>query len=82
MDILTIRNEKVINHEGFQYVFDKILSNGITESYRCRRRDLNCKGRIHITGGNIMVRGVHGGHEESPSGIEVRMINSKIIKKN
>lgn len=59
-----------------------MLLNGITESYRCRWRDLNCRRRIYITGGYIVVRGIHGGHEESPSGIEVRMIIRKIIQKN
>lgn len=71
LDVLSNRNAKVICHEGFQYVFDKLISNGLTESYRCRRRDLNCKGRIHVSLGDIIAIGNHGGHDESPVGLEV-----------
>lgn len=58
-------------HQDFQYVFDKMINSGTTESYRCRRRDTNCKGRIHITLGEIGVMHGHGGHDESPTSVEV-----------
>lgn len=62
-EVKSSRNSYVKCHNGFQYVFDKLIHNGATESYRCRRRDINCKGRIHITLGEIRIMNGHGGHD-------------------
>lgn len=69
---LTSRDTNIVSHEGFQYIFDKFSADGRTQFYRCRRRDLNCRGRIHINDGNIYIKGNHGGHEESPTLTEVK----------
>lgn len=71
MDVDTIRSKEVVCHEGFQYIFDKMGADQVTKYFRCRRRDINCKGRIHIKEGLIFVKNNHGGHEESPVDIEV-----------
>lgn len=67
----TIRNKKIVSHEGFQYVFDKNSKDWLTKFYRCRRRDINCKARIHVINGHINRIGDHDGHEESPIAVEV-----------
>lgn len=74
MDLLTNRNQQIVCHESFQYIFDRLGADNIKKYYRCRRRDLNCKGRICITNGDIKVTGMHGGHDESPVEIEVSEI--------
>lgn len=63
-----------INLQSYSPSLDCLLckhTNGLTESYRCHRGDLNCKGRLHVSLGNIIVIGKHGGHDESPVGLEV-----------
>jgi len=72
--IVTNRSKDVYAHEGFQYIFDRMSANKITKYYRCRRRDINCKGRIHVNNRHVLVKGTHGGHDESPVGVEVRLI--------
>ncbi|CAI6353601.1 unnamed protein product [Macrosiphum euphorbiae] len=74
-EVKSNRNSDVKCHKGFQYVFDKLINNDTTKSYRCRRRDINCKGRIHITPGEIRVENGHGGHDESPTSV-VRAMRS------
>lgn len=72
MEVLTNRNRQIVIHERYQYVFDKFGAGNVTKLYRCRRRDLHCKGRIKVSReGVIEVTGDHGGHDESPVGIEV-----------
>jgi len=71
MDVDTIRSKAVECHEGFQYIFDKLGADQVTQYFRCRRRDISCKGRLHIKDGVKFVKGNHGGHEESPVDIEV-----------
>lgn len=72
MDALTNRNRQVFIHEGYQYIFDKLAADNVTKLYRCRRRDIHCKGRIRVCiNGVIEVTGNHGGHDESPVAIEV-----------
>lgn len=71
MEIQTNRSRDVICHEGFQYIFDRMSADKITKYYRCRRRDINCKGRIHVYNGEILLKGNHGGHDESPVDVEV-----------
>lgn len=75
MEVQTNRKQQIICHEGFQYVFDKYSVDKITKYYRCRRRDLNCKGRIHVKNGTVLVTGIHGGHDVSPVEIEVSKLN-------
>lgn len=70
-EVKSNRSFEVKCHLGFQYVLDKIINSGTTQSYRCRRRDINCKGRIHVTLGEIRVMHGHGGHDESPTSVEV-----------
>lgn len=70
-EVKSIRSSDVVCHEGYQYIFDKWINSNTTQSYRCRRRYLNCKGRIHITLGEIRVINGHGGHDESPTSVEV-----------
>lgn len=70
--VSTYRNREVICHAGFQYLFDKLSADQVTKFYRCRRRDINCKGRIRINNdGRIEITGMHGGHDESAVDIEV-----------
>jgi len=72
MEVLTNRNKQIIIHEGYQYIFDKLGADTVTKLYRCRRRDIHCKGRIMVgINGVIEVTGNHGGHDESPVAIEV-----------
>jgi len=73
-EVKSNRSSEVKCHKGFQYVFDKWINGGTTKSYRCCRRDINCKGRIHVTLGEIRVMGCHGGHDESPTSVEVSTI--------
>jgi len=70
-EVMSNRSGDVKCHLGFQYIFDKLINHDTTESYRCRRRDISCKGRIHITQGEIRVVIGHDGHDESPTSVEV-----------
>lgn len=75
MEALTNRNGDIKIHEGYQYIYDKLGADKVTEYYRCRRRDIQCRGRINIRNGVIEVTGDHGGHDESPIGVEVSGIS-------
>jgi len=80
MEVLTNRNKQIVIHEGYQYIFDKLGADQVTKLYRCRRRDIHCKGRIMVSiNGVIEMTGNHGGHEESPVGIEVSGIGTLVI---
>lgn len=68
---VTNRSKDVYVHDGFQYVFDSMSADNITRHYRCRRRDINCKGRIHVNNGDVLIKGTHGGHDGSPVDVEV-----------
>ncbi|CAI6377779.1 unnamed protein product [Macrosiphum euphorbiae] len=69
--IVTNRSKDVYLHEGFQYIFDRMSADNITKYYRCRRRDIHCKGRIHVNNQHVIVKGTHGGHDESPVDVEM-----------
>jgi len=79
-EVKSNRNSDVKCHKGFQYVFDKLIYNDTTKSYRCLRRDINCKGRIHVTPGEIRVVNGHSGHDESPTNLEVSIIYFLIFR--
>jgi len=69
--IVTNRSKDVYDHDGFQYIFDRMSADNVTKQYRCRRRDINCKERIHVNNRHVLVKGTHGGYDESPVDIEV-----------
>ncbi|KAF0724082.1 MULE domain-containing protein, partial [Aphis craccivora] len=82
MDALTNRNRQVFIHEGYQYIFDKLAADNVTKLYRCRRRDIHCKGRLRVCiNGVIEVTGNHGGHDESPVAIEIASTITNIKKR-
>jgi len=72
--IVTNRSKEVYAHKGFLYIFDRMSGNIITKHYRCRRRDLKCKGQIHVNTGDVLVKETHGSHDESPVDVEVSYI--------
>ena len=49
MEALTNRNGDIKTHEGYQYIYDKLGADKVTKYYRCRRRDIQCRGRINIS---------------------------------
>ncbi|KAL5246078.1 hypothetical protein ACI65C_013486 [Semiaphis heraclei] len=79
--IVTNMSKDVYIHEGFQYILDRMSADNITKYYRCRRRDLNCKGRIHVRNGVVLVKRIHGGHDESPVDVEMASTISRIKRR-
>lgn len=79
-NVISQRNKTKFVSEGFIYVLDKVSKDGSTEFWRCERRG-QCKGRIHVREGSVVLVVNGHSHEANAAKVEADKVVSDIKRR-